>query len=107
MIRQNKAFGLIGLATKAGKVVCGTDAAIECIKKYKAKLLIIAKDSSEKTKENFRFLCEKYNVPIVELADKDSLSNAIGNKNKAIIVIKDKNFAEEIYRIIYGGDTIE
>ena len=40
-------MGLIGLATRAGKIVFGTDACLEQIIKKNAKLVIVAKDASE------------------------------------------------------------
>jgi len=42
---------MLGLATKAGKITFGTEASTECINKKKAKLVIIAEDSSDKTKK--------------------------------------------------------
>ena len=106
MTNNNKLFGMLGLATKAGKVTFGTEASIECINKKKAKLVIIATDSSEKTKKNFEFLCQKNEIPIYIYETIENLSKAIGNKNKAIICIKDKNFADNISKIISGGETI-
>lgn len=106
MINNSKLIGMLGLATKAGKITFGTEASTECINKKKAKLVIIAEDSSDKTKKNFEFLCSKNNIPLLIIETIDNLSRAIGNKNKAIICIKDKNFANEISKIIYGGETI-
>ena len=47
-VLNKKVFGLKGLAEKAGKLVCGTDATIQDIERHKVKLVIVAKDSSEK-----------------------------------------------------------
>lgn len=106
MVNNNKWMGMLGLATKAGKIAFGTEASTECINKKKAKLVIVAEDSSDKTKKNFEFLCQKNNIPLLVFETVENLSKAIGNKNKAIICIKDKNFADEISKIICGGETI-
>lgn len=47
-------MGLIGLATRAGKIVFGTDACLEQIIKRNAKLVIVAKDASERTIKNIK-----------------------------------------------------
>ena len=102
----NNILGLIGLAMKAGKVCFGADSVEENIIKQKVKLLIISEDSSERTKNKFIKLCEKYNIPVIIDGDIDTLSKAIGKNNKAIIGIKDINFAESIQKKYNGGDVI-
>lgn len=103
---NNKILGLIGLCAKAGKITSGTEACMECINKHKAKLVIISVDCSDKTKENFKYLCSKQNVPILEYETTNQLSNAIGKQNKAVICIKSKDISKEIERILSGGGTI-
>ena len=103
---NNNILGLIGLAMKAGKVCFGADSVEENIIKKKVKLLIISEDSSERTKNKFIKLCEKYNIPVIVDGDIDTLSKTIGKNNKAIIGIKDINFAESIQKKYNGGDVI-
>ncbi len=79
-----------------GKVISGMDVVEEGIKKHKVKLVILAKDASEKTKKNVRYVCTNNCVPVIELSTIEILSHSIGDKNKAIIGIKDKNFSEGI-----------
>lgn len=91
---------------KAGKVTFGTDSTMDMICKRKIKLLIIAKDSSERTIKHFREKCNEYNVPCYIFGNKEKISNAIGKENKAVIGIKDNNLAEAIKKILDGGDVI-
>ena len=85
MINQkNRVLGLIGLSAKAGKVECGADAVEECIKRGKAKLVIVSEDAADRTKENFEFLSKQQRVNFVVYANKDELSKAIGKENKVI-----------------------
>ena len=105
MINSN-ILGLIGLAMKAGKICFGADSVEENLVKHKVKLLIISEDSSERTKNKFTKLCEKYNLPIIVDGNIDELSKAIGKNNKAIIGIKDINFANSIQKKYDGGDVI-
>lgn len=106
MNKQNKILGLIGLATKAGKISFGTEAVKESVLRKKAKLVIIAEDASDRLKNVFIQLCEKCRIPIATFCTIEEISKAIGKENKSVICIKDKNFSEEIYKIICGGEAI-
>ena len=103
---NNNILGLIGLAMKAGKICFRADSVEENIIKNKVKLLIIAEDGSERTKNKFIKLCENYNVPVIIDGNIEILSKSIGKNNKAIIGIKDINFAESIQKKYNGGDVI-
>lgn len=91
---------------KAGKLACGTEAVEETIEKRKSKLVIIATDASEKTKENIKYQCKKGQIPIAVFGTIETISKAIGKQNKAVISVKDKNLGEEIFKIICGGEAI-
>lgn len=93
---ENKIFGLLGLAARAGKVSYGMDAVIEGIEKHKIKLVIIAEDTSIKTKQKIIDVCSKNNVLYYSLGNIFENSKAIGKVNKAIIGIQDENFAKAI-----------
>lgn len=99
-------MGFWDLQKKPGKIIAGTDVCIDNIKKRKAKLVIIAKDASEKTKQNIKYICEQNDTICLELGKIEDLSKAIGNSNKAIIGILEKNFAQEIQKIISGGEDL-
>ena len=103
---MNKALGLIGISAKAGKIVYGADSCIEAIKKYKVKLLVVSKEASEKTKKNFKFYAEKYKVNICIYGTTEELSKCIGKKNKVVVGILEENLANEIQKIINGGEVI-
>ena len=81
------------------------DAVSDEIKRNKIKLLIAAEDTSEKTLKNIKHLAEKKNVKFVVIGNIEDTSKAIGKENRAIIGIKDKNIADGIIKIIYGGEA--
>ena len=93
---NNNILGLIGLAMKAGKIAFGADSVEESILKRKVKLVIVSEESSERTKSKFIKLCQNYNIPIIIDGNIDDLSKTIGKSNKAVIGIKDINFANSI-----------
>ena len=70
------------------------------------KLVIVSEESSERTKSKFIKLCQNYNIPIIIDGNIDDLSKTIGKSNKAVIGIKDINFANSIQKKYDGGDII-
>ena len=103
---NSKLYGLIGLAMRAGKIAFGADAVEDLIKRRKLKLVIVAEDSSERTKNNFKFICNENNIPIIIYGNIENLSKSIGKQNKAIIGVKEANIANEICKIVNGGEII-
>ncbi len=106
MTNNERIGGLLGLATRAGKVVFGTEACQTAIKKKKIKLLLIANDAAERTKRNFDVICKENNIPILEKLSIEELSKCIGKDNKAVIGVSDLNFSKEILKIVNGGEVI-
>ena len=89
MENHDKLCGLIGLATKAGRITYGTDACLEDIKKGKVKLIIIAKDASDRTKITFQKETKKYGIGMYEGLSIEQISKAIGKLNKAVVGVKE------------------
>lgn len=73
------------------------DAVCEAVARKKAKLVIVAVDTSDKSKKNIKYVCTNNGICVIELSTIENLSKTIGKKNKAIICITDKNFANGIY----------
>lgn len=106
MVNNQKICGLLGLATRAGKIVAGTDACLQEIEKHNVKLLILAVDSADRTKKVFNEKCKEISITVYEGLTIDEISNSIGKPNKAVVGIKDKGFAQAINKIISGGEMI-
>lgn len=102
----NKVYGLLGISSKAGKLISGTDLILEQMQKRKVNLVIIAEDASEKTIKNMKYYCEKNNVELIVYGNIKDNSKAIGKNNRAIIGIIDKNLADCIKKVIHGGEPI-
>ena len=104
---ENKVLGLIGLAAKAGKMAFGADSVKREISRKRIYLLIIAENTSEKTKLKFKNMATEAKISTIFFGTISSLSNTIGKTNKAILGIMDINLAREIKRIYNsGGDSI-
>ena len=98
---------------KAGKISFGADSVEEDCKKGKIHLLIIAQDASEEELirriieyKKFKEISENYNIELIIDSNIEQLSKTIGKSNKAILGIKDRNFAKSIQKKYNGGDII-
>lgn len=105
---MDKTLGLIGLAKRAGRLVCGESAVKEGVRFGKARLVIIASDASDNTQKNISDSCKYYDVNYYIAYDKDTLGHAVGNSYNAAIAITDEGFAKSIEKnlqsIINGGE---
>ena len=97
---MDKIYGILGIAAKAGKIVSGFDSIQEAVKKKQVSLIIVAKDTSEKTQKEMRFTCEKYGIPLVVFGNIEGNSHAIGKRNRAIIAICDSGLAKKFLELI-------
>lgn len=76
---NNKLLGTIGLCRAAGGVVTGFDSVMSEIRSGKAKLIMIAADSSERTKKQLRDKCVFHEVKCVECEyTAEELGKALG-----------------------------
>lgn len=100
---NNKVLTLLGFASKAGKLGFGMLQTVECIKKNKSKLIVLACDVSEKSKKEILFFTHNKNVNTVTLSEvtMENLSTAVGKKC-GIISVNDKGFADSICKILGG-----
>ena len=105
-MENKKILGLIGLAARARKISFGADSVELQAQKRKVYLIILAQNSSERTKEKFRKISKEKKVPIIITETIETLSKAIGKNNKAILGIEDINLSKEIQKIYNGGETI-
>ncbi|MFI3209247.1 MAG: ribosomal L7Ae/L30e/S12e/Gadd45 family protein [Eubacteriales bacterium] len=105
-MNSNKLLSLIGLATKAGKVVSGEFATEKEIKTGRAWMAIIADDASDNTKKKFRNMCEFYEVPFYTYGTKDILGHAMGKEFRASLAIMDEGFAKGIRKHLESEKNI-
>ncbi len=89
-------LGLIGLATKAGKTACGQAACEEAVKGGKAKLVLVASDASENTREPILTLCRLRGVPARDYATKEQLGAYTGKALRAAAAVTDAGLADQI-----------
>jgi ribosomal protein L7Ae-like RNA K-turn-binding protein len=97
---MQKFLSMLGFAMKSGKIITGDDTCEMFMKKGKIKLLIVAADASENTKDKFRSKTTQYNVQLIEVSTKEELSQAIGKFNRAVIGITDRKFTNSLIQLL-------
>ena len=96
MTGRNKFFGLLGLATKAGKVQSGEFSTEKAVKSGRAFLVIVSEDASDNTKKMFRNMCTYYEVPLYFFGEKETLGHAMGKEFRASLAVLDEGSAKAI-----------
>ncbi len=88
---MDRVLSLLGLAYRAKKVIFG-ETVLENLKDVK--LMFIASDASDKTKERFLRKCEYYSISYVEDYTSQEISDALGKRIVMIAGICDEGFAK-------------
>ena len=97
---EEKIKGYLGLATKAGKLVTGYNTCLDLIPNGKLKLVILATDVGENTRNKIEGKCKSYGVPFRLGLDAETMSRACGKEDKGVFGLTDKGFSESIIKII-------
>lgn len=97
-MKTDKVFAMLGMATKAGKVVSGEFATEKAVKSAHAYLVIVASDASDNTKKMFTNMCNFYNVPLRIYGNKESLAHAIGKEMRASVAVTEQGFSDVIIK---------
>lgn len=90
------------MVQRAGKLVSGFDAVKLDLNRHKLKVIFIASDLSENTKDKLSFLNRKQKVPVCDLFTAQELSNALGKERK-VIAIADAGFGRAMLKKLDKG----
>lgn len=95
---QDKLLSLLGIAAKAGRLVCGSFVVEKTVKAGKACCVIVSEDASDNTKKDFRDMCAWYHVPMLFYGSRGELGHAIGKGERVVAAITDSGLAEAVSR---------
>lgn len=95
-----KAYGMLGLAAKAGKVASGEFSVEKAVKEHRARLVIVAADASRNTQKMFRDMCAYYKVPIYICSEKERLGQAVGRQQRASLAVTEEGLAKSVERLL-------
>ena len=90
---------LLGLATRAKKVISGEEFCLEAIRKNQIKYLFLASDAGVNTTKRITDKANFYNVEVDNSFTSTELSGAIGKNNRKVIGVVDIGFAKKIKEI--------
>ena len=96
---NNKIYGFLGLAMRAGKLDTGEQRVRDRIKSGKALLVIIAEDASENTKKKITDMCSYREIKLITLNDRYKLGECIGKEFAVVLSVSDKGFAKQILKL--------
>lgn len=100
---NSKLLGMMGLASRARKIVTGTEIVTEKIKSgKKVYIVLIASDVSQNTLKKIVNCCEYYDTEYVQLQfTQDEISHAVGKSClTSSVAILDRNFADAIKNLV-------
>ena len=97
--KKQKTADLLTICIKAGRAVKGFDSSKEAVESGKAFAVLTAVDASEKTVKEIRFVCGKYNIPVIETELEKAEIGRYCGKETAVLAICDKGFAGGFLKI--------
>ncbi|MBQ9708495.1 MAG: ribosomal L7Ae/L30e/S12e/Gadd45 family protein [Firmicutes bacterium] len=95
---KNKVISYLGLARRAGKLVSGVNTCTVNMAKGRVKLMILAEDISDNSRNKIMKEIRRYNVPYVSWGTIDEMSHAVGSEGRSVFAICDKGFADVILK---------
>lgn len=109
MDNRKKILNLIGLATRARKLLSGEFSTEKAIKDGSAELVIISEEASDNTKKMFTNMCTYYEIPVYFFGKKEELGHAMGKEIRASLALVDEGFAKAIEKLmnVDGGSKYE
>lgn len=102
---REKIDSYIGFAAKSRKLISGTETCKAFMARGKVKLLIIAEDISENTKEKVIREAVKNSVEYRIFSNKDRLSAITGETDTGVFGILDDNFKNVILKEIESKEV--
>jgi len=97
---MDKVLNLISIAKKAGKVETGEFLTTKTLQEGRAYLVIIAKDTSEKSTKRLTGISENYECKSVIYGTKEELGRFTGKTEKSVIAITDEGLSNAILKKI-------
>ena len=102
-----KVLSYLGFAAKARKIATGYNTSCFMMEKKKVKLMLLAEDLSDNSKNKMISIADRYKVPYLIYGNMDELSHITGMEGKGIFSITDDNLAKVISQEIDNNQSLE
>lgn len=93
---NNKFFQFLGLTKKAGKIIEGYNQCEEALSHGRGTLIILSEESAENTKDKFKRLGTRKNIPIIEGIPSEILGNCLGRAEINVLCVNDKRMSDKL-----------
>lgn len=91
---MNSALHLLGLARKGGNLALGEDAVADAVARRTARLLLLAADAAENTRDRGEHSAQSIRVPCLTVPfSKAELGGALGREQCAVLAVTDMGLA--------------
>lgn len=99
MTNNEKALNMLGMATRAGKIITGEGLVLQAVRSQKVKLVFVANDASDNTRKKLTDKCSYYAIPCTMEFSQMEISQAIG-RNRMICGVSDAGFAKKMKELL-------
>ncbi|NLY80001.1 MAG: YlxQ family RNA-binding protein [Lysinibacillus sp.] len=99
-MNNDQFFQLLGLATRARKVVTGEELVVKEIQRGNAKLVILSTDAAHNSRKRIQDKCTYYNVEYHVFGNRYELGHAIGKEARVVLAITDSGFAKKMSSLL-------
>jgi ribosomal protein L7Ae-like RNA K-turn-binding protein len=100
-----RALGLIGLAARAGAVVAGTQEVREAARGDRLRLVLVATDASQNTRDKLKSVVAAPGIDVVEVFDRDTLGRAAGKAPLSALGVMNESFAKPLRTLLLTEDV--
>ncbi len=99
-MRNEKVYTYLGFAARARALASGYNTCLSMLKKRRIRLLLLAEDLAEPSKQKMTEAAERQGVPWRAFGSMDSLSHAAGVQQRGIYGVLNAQLAETMMREI-------
>ncbi|MBA4542308.1 MULTISPECIES: YlxQ family RNA-binding protein [Thermoactinomyces] len=97
---MDKILQLLGLATRAKKVVSGEELVLQEVRSGRAKLVFLATDAAKNAEKKVTDKCSSYDVPLIRYGTRQELGKAIGKDERVVVAVTDAGFARSFAKLV-------
>lgn len=90
--------GTLSICRRAGKLIGGMDEVKASVRRREARLVLVTRDTSEKSREEIAFECKRYNIALEDIPETMfEIAESVG-KRFGVMSVTDRGFAESIIK---------
>ncbi len=105
MTNKEKLGGFLGLCRKAGKLTIGFDETVGAMQKFKAEVVLLSNDVSERTSRNIIRIGEETETEVLVLPlTMDEIGYAVA-KRSGVLCVCDSGFSNKIKELLRSDEA--